>query len=154
MALPPSMLTLVFNEPVSPLVFRLVRPSGDTTELKDVVADNATVTIRLPERLMPGTHLLSWRVISADSHPVGGALTFSIGRPSAQPATPRFSSDRRVPWAVWIAKLGLYIGLMLGVGGTFYAEWIAVEPLSPGAGKIIAAALECGVVAAVISVGL
>jgi copper transport protein len=154
MALPPSMLTLVFNEPVSPLVFRLVRPSGDTTELKDVVADNATVTIRLPERLMPGTHLLSWRVISADSHPVGGALTFSIGRPSAQPATPRFCSDRRVPWAVWIAKLGLYIGLMLGVGGTFYAEWIAVERLSPGAGRIIAAALECGVVAAVISVGL
>ena len=57
--------------------------------------DNATVTIRLPEGLMAGTHLLSWRVISADSHPVGGALTFSIGQPSAQPATSRFGSDRR-----------------------------------------------------------
>ena len=34
MALPPSMLTLVFNEPVSPLVLRLVRPSGDTTNLR------------------------------------------------------------------------------------------------------------------------
>ena len=51
--------------------------------------DNATVTIRLPERLMPGTHLLSWRVISAHSHPVGGALTFSIGQPSRNPSTGR-----------------------------------------------------------------
>jgi copper transport protein len=152
--LPPAMLTLVFNEPISPLVLRLVGPSGDTIELKDVVANNATLTITLPERLTPGTHLLSWRVISADSHPVGGALTFSIGEPSAQPATPRFDSDRRVLWAVWIAKLGLYIGLILGVGGTFYAGWIAAGPLSPGAGKIVVAALECGVVAAVISVGL
>jgi copper transport protein len=148
------MLTLVFNEPVSPLVLRLVRPSGDTIELKDVVANNATLTITLPEKLTPGTHLLSWRVISADSHPVGGALTFSIGEPSAQLATPRFGSNRPVLWAVWIIKLGLYIGLLLGVGGTFYAAWIAAEPQSPGAGKIIAAALECGVAAAVISVGL
>lgn len=58
-ALPPSMLTLTFNEPVSPLVLRLVRPSGDTVELKDVVANNATLTVTLPERLMAGTHLLS-----------------------------------------------------------------------------------------------
>jgi copper transport protein len=128
-ALPPSMLTLIFNEPVLPLVLRLVGPSGEATELKDVVADNATVTIRLPERLRPGTHLLSWRVISADGHPVGGALTFSIGRPSAQPATPRFDSDRRVLGAVWITKLAFYIGLLLGVGGSFYARWIALEPL-------------------------
>jgi copper transport protein len=153
-ALPPSMLTLEFNEPVSPLVLRLVKPSGDTTELEDVVADNATLRIRLPEGLTPGTHLVSWRVISADSHPVGSALTFSIGQPSAQPAAPGFSSDRRVPWAVWTAKLGLYIGLILGVGGAFYAAWIAVEPLSPGTGKIVVAALACGAAAAAVSIGL
>jgi copper transport protein len=153
-AQPPSMLRLIFNEPVSPLILRLVRPSGDTIELKDVVADNATLTIRLPKSLMPGTHLLSWRVISADSHPVGGALTFSIGQPSAQSSTPSFSSDRRVLAAIWIIKLGLYIGLLLGVGGAFYVEWIAVEPPLPGARKIVAVALECGVVAAVVSVGL
>jgi copper transport protein len=153
-ALPPSILTLIFNEPISPVVLRLVRPSGDTIELKDVVANNATLTIALPERLTPGTHLLSWRVISADSHPVGGALTFSIGQPSAQPATPRFGFNRPVLWAVWIAKFGLYIGLLVGVGGTFYAGWIGAEPLTPGAGKIVVAALGCGVAAAVISVGL
>ena len=35
----PSTLVLTFNEPVSPLVVRLVRPTGEATELKDVVAN-------------------------------------------------------------------------------------------------------------------
>jgi copper transport protein len=93
-------------------------------------------------------------VISADSHPVGGSLTFSISQPSAQPAMSRFNSDRRVLGAVWFAKLALYIGLFVGVGGVFYARWVALEPLWPGAGRIVAAALACGALAAVISVGL
>jgi hypothetical protein len=59
-----------------------------------------------------------------------------------------------VLWAVWIAKFGLYIGLLVGVGCTFYAGWIGTEPLTPGAGKIVVAALQCGVAATVISVGL
>ena len=33
--------------------------------------------------LRRGTHVLSWRVISADGHPVAGSLMFSIGAPSA-----------------------------------------------------------------------
>src|SRR5262249_49920890 len=72
----PPILVLTFNEPVSPLVVRLVRPTGEAIELKDVVANDARLTFPLPEGLT-GTYLLSWRVISADGHPVGGALTFS-----------------------------------------------------------------------------
>lgn len=30
---------------------------------------------------------MAWRVVSADSHPISGAFTFSIGAPSATPAT-------------------------------------------------------------------
>ena len=40
----PSMLALTFNEPVSPLVVRLVSPTGEATDLKDVVANNARLT--------------------------------------------------------------------------------------------------------------
>jgi CopC domain len=38
--------------------------------------------VDLPGGLSRGTHLVSWRVVSADGHPVGGALTFSVGEPS------------------------------------------------------------------------
>ena len=153
-AQPPSLLVLTFNEPVSPLVVRLIRPTGDATELKNVAASDATLTIPLPERLALGTYLLSWRVISADGHPVGGALTFSVGQPIAPPPTLQNDSDGRLRWAVWAAKLMLYVGLSVGIGGTFYAAWIAVEALSLRARTLTAAALTCGLLAAVVSVGL
>jgi copper transport protein len=150
----PSILVLKFNEPVSPLVVHLVRPTGEATELKDIVANDARLTIRLPQGLAVGTYLLSWRVISADGHPVDSALTFSVGQPSVRPPTSQPDLDRRLRWAIWAAKLMLYVGLCVGIGGTFYAAWIAVEPLSLRTRTLIATALTCGLLAAVMSVGL
>ncbi len=44
------------------------------------------VGVGLPRRDQPhvqqGTYTVSWRAISADSHPVAGAFTFSVGHPS------------------------------------------------------------------------
>jgi copper transport protein len=150
----PSILVLTFNEPVSPLVVRLVRPTGEAPELKDVVANDARLTIPLPEGLTVGTYLLSWRVISADGHPVGGALTFSVGQRSASPSSSEFDLDYRLRWAILAAKLMLYVGLCVGIGGTFYAAWIAIEPQSLRTRTLIATTLTCGFLAAVMSVGL
>ena len=150
----PAALTLVFNEPVSPLALRLVGEGGHTLELTDVAAVDATLTIRLPGPLPQGTHLLSWRVVSADGHPVGGALTFSVGRPSAGAPRPEPQADRARQWTLWAAKLALYVGLFAGIGGAFYARWIAAGLLSKGAERLVSAAMECGLVAAIVSVGL
>jgi copper transport protein len=147
-------VTLVFNEPVSPVVLRLVRPNGEASELKEVATENATLTAVLPQGLARGTHLLSWRVISADGHPVGGALTFSIGAPSAQPEKARVEPDRQLEWATWTARFLLYVGLFLGVGGAFYWKWIAVEPPSLRVGRPLGATLLCAVAAAMLSIGL
>src|SRR6516165_10227904 len=75
---PPAALTLTFNEPVSPLVVRLIGPDGAPLVPIAVTAQDTTVTISAPPALRRGTHVLSWRVISADGHPVGGSLMFSI----------------------------------------------------------------------------
>ena len=80
----PPAVTLIFNEPVSPVSLKLVGDSGHTLELRAEVSGEALI-VTLPQSLPQGTHLLSWRVISTDGHPVGGSLTFSIGRPSAAP---------------------------------------------------------------------
>lgn len=42
----------------------------------------ATATVALRPGLGDGTYTVAWRAISQDSHPVGGAFTFSIGSPS------------------------------------------------------------------------
>ncbi|MFM8777749.1 MAG: copper resistance protein CopC, partial [Acidimicrobiaceae bacterium] len=46
--------------------------------VSDGVVDKKTVHVEIPE-LEPGSHLVVWRVVSADSHPVQGAFAFQIG---------------------------------------------------------------------------
>ncbi|MEE3919931.1 copper resistance CopC family protein [Micromonospora sp. BRA006-A] len=65
-----------------------------------------------------GTYLVSYRVISADSHPVSGAFTYSVGAPS-EPPTDSGSDNRANPvteTAVKVAKYAGYVGLLLLVG--------------------------------------
>lgn len=149
----PAEIKLVFNEPVSPLVLRLVLPSGEVIELKArQAADGASIILPLPPGSSVGTHLLSWRVVSADGHPVGGSLTFSIGHPSLPPPTPQ-ASDIRLRTAIWLARLVLYVGLFVGIGGAFFLSWIAPMP-SGRARSVAGAALAAGLIAAMLSVGL
>lgn len=154
-AQPPASFKLTFNEPVSPLLLRLVDPTGEAIALDHVIADGNALIATLPTVLPQGTYLVSWRVISLDGHPVGGALTFSVGTPSATPtAAPQMEADRSLRVAIWLTKIVLYVGLFFGIGGAFYAAWIAIGPLAARTRKLVAVALECGLAAAIISVGL
>ena len=62
----------------------------------DVSATDATVRIKLPADLPPGSYVVTWRVISADSHPVGSSFTFTVGAASAAP-TAATSVEQRDP---------------------------------------------------------
>jgi copper transport protein len=119
----PATLKLTFNEPVSPLVMRLISPTGEPIALGDVATENATVTIVAPPDLRRGTHALSWRVISADGHPVAGALLFSIGAPSTPPSADGLG-DRSVRAALWAARVVIYVWLFFGSGGALFRAWI------------------------------
>jgi copper transport protein len=149
----PATLSLIFNEPVSPLIMRLVSPNGETTTA-EATAENVTVTVRVRE-LGRGTHVLSWRVVSADGHPLGGALTFSVGAPSAGTSSPQVQSDGAVKIAIWMARLLLYVGLFIGVGGSVFAALIAdTRPLPGRLETWLAGMMVSGLVASVLSVGL
>ncbi|WP_292094259.1 copper resistance protein CopC, partial [Mesorhizobium sp.] len=119
-----AQFSLTFSEPVSPLVLTLVQPDGTPVPLTSFRLSGQTVEIDNPQRLGSGTHVLSWRVISADGHPVGGSVLFSIGAPSVAPAVSEVV-DRGLRSAIWIGKIFLYVGLFLGVGGAFAIAWLA-----------------------------
>ena len=147
----PTQFSLTFSEPVSPLVLTLVRPDGTPVPLTSFRLSDQTVEIDNPRALGPGTHVLSWRVISADGHPVGGSVMFSIGAPSAAPIV-----SEAVDWglrsAIWTGKVLLYIGLFIGVGGAFAIAWLAKGGRSGQ--RFAIAAILCGLVAAPLSLGL
>lgn len=146
----PTQFSLTFSEPVSPLVLTLVRPDGTPVALTSFRLDDQMVEIDNPQKLGPGTHVLSWRVISADGHPVGGSVLFSVGAPSQAPAVAE-AVDMDLRSAIWTGKVLLYIGLFLGVGGAFALTWLA-QGVRSGQRFVIAAIL-CGLAAAPLSLG-
>ncbi|WP_192385820.1 copper resistance CopC family protein, partial [Mesorhizobium silamurunense] len=147
----PAHFSLTFSEPVSPLVLTLVRPDGTRLALTSFRLNYRTVEVDNPETLKSGTHVLSWRVISEDGHPVGGSALFSVGAPSATPETGE-AVDWSLRTAIWIGKLLLYAGLFLGVGGAFSLAWLAVHRRCGR--RFVISALLCGLVAAPVSLGL
>lgn len=68
-----------------------------------------------------GTYTVAWRVVSADSHPVQGAFTFSVGTPT-RPSAPVASDDGSpvVSALHASARLAAYVGYALMIGGAVF----------------------------------
>jgi copper transport protein len=149
----PTAFSLTFNEPVSPIAIRLIDSDGVGRDLAGIQSHDAEVSVPLPP-LAKGTHALSWRVVSADGHPVGGSVVFSVGELSSMAVSTQSSPPVIRQIAIWFARFALYIGLFVGVGGAFFATWIAAAPVSPAARTATSAALILVPIAAVVSLGL
>ncbi|MEV6737226.1 copper resistance protein CopC [Streptomyces sp. NPDC051104] len=123
----PKAVTLTFTESVGLLdnSIRVFDPENrrvhtDEQEHADGRSDTARVT--LPD-LKQGTYIVAWRVVSADSHPVSGALTFSVGRRSATTAAlPDDEAQDAASTALYnTARYIAYGGLALLLGATAFA---------------------------------
>lgn len=155
LAAAPDRVDLVFSEPVAQLVFRLLSPGGSPADLLGASVDGARLTLPLPPDLAQGTHLVSWRVVSEDGHPIGGTLFFSVGAASAAPSVGA-AEDRPldVTLGLWFARVGLYSALFLGVGGVFFVAWSSRSPLRAGAlYRILTGLLGLGVASALVGLG-
>lgn len=95
--------------------------------------------------------MLSWRVVSEDGHPIGDSFVFSIGEASAEAPLVEETVDWTVRGGLWLSKLALYVGLFIGVGGTF-ARRILMPGVSGGSRVIVAARL-LGTAGAILSAG-
>ncbi|MGI5376582.1 copper resistance protein CopC [Streptomyces sp. CA-251387] len=88
----PRHLTLTFTESVGLLddSFRVLDPDGRrlrTGEPEHARGGGDTARVALPGKMAQGTYTVAWRVVSADSHPVSGAFTFSVGKRTLTMAT-------------------------------------------------------------------
>ncbi|HEY6428052.1 MAG TPA: copper resistance protein CopC [Acidimicrobiales bacterium] len=76
----PSAITLNFDSTVSAALGAIRVYSGDGTRVDNGRVEVSGATVRLPlPRLKSGAFVVTWRVTSSDTHPVGGAFTFQIG---------------------------------------------------------------------------
>lgn len=119
----PAEIVLSFNEPITALPSRTQVLAPDGKRISESVTSDGRVlriTLRPADRPL-GTYLVSYRIISGDSHPVGNALVFSVGAPSARPAeTDPGRVDGSVTAAVPAFKFLGYAGLTLAVGPAMF----------------------------------
>jgi copper transport protein len=107
----PNKVTLTFSEGIQLLSgkIQVLAPDGSRADQGDPTSDGSAVTIPLRTGGGRGTYLVSYRVISADSHPVGGTITFSVGAASTPP-TATVNDTKVDPVVRGLIPVGKYLG--------------------------------------------
>ncbi len=121
LASPPGQVTLTFGEQVQVTAdgVQVLAPNGsraDDGKAGHLTGRGDTVGVALTSTAQ-GTYTVSWHVVSADSHPVSGAFTFSVGHPSSTAAVvPQRSGSAVVTVLYWSSRVAGYAGFALLVG--------------------------------------
>ncbi len=121
----PARVTLTFSEQIalSDGAIRVLDPKGKRVDTgKAAEVSGTTYAVPLHSGLPDGTFTVAYQVVSADSHPVAGAFTFSIGAPSV---TSVKVSDESAGGGVVGALYGFgryvsYAGFIVMVGGAAF----------------------------------
>jgi len=134
----PAYVELVFNEPVDAgaAVVRVLDAGSRTAAegAAEPAADGRGVRLALPA-LEEGHYTVSYRVISADGHPVSGAYVFTVGQPPARPGAEDFDPHLQVGHAhdhgtggltldaflLYAARFLYYAGLLAAAGLAFWS---------------------------------
>ncbi len=146
---PPDSVVIRFNEPVTPLFGQVLDAAGrDVTPAGALSARDLEVRIALPPDLAEGSYVASFRVVSIDSHPIGGSIVFTVGTTAASISGQRVAADPS-GWrlALIVDQLILYAGLLGSVGAVLFL--FLVRPSEGTATLVARSAARIAAVAAV-----
>ncbi|WP_326666917.1 copper resistance CopC/CopD family protein [Streptomyces canus] len=121
----PDQVSLTFSEKValSNDSLRVLDPKGKAVQQgKPFEVGGTTYGIKVHSGLPDGTYTVTYQVVSADSHPVAGAYTFSVGAPSTTSVS--VSGDTAgggvVGWLYGFGRYMSYAGFIVLVGGAAF----------------------------------
>lgn len=127
----PDEVEMTFTESVDVLDdgFRLIDSVGATVPTAEPVADGHTVSWPMPADLPDGPYTVTWKLVSSDGHPVGGAFSFGVGTTAASVlgitpgVTSGASASPAAPWPVVAARLTGYLAFALLAGVVAFVLW-------------------------------
>ena len=160
----PAQIVLRFNEPVRAVAAQVLDQEARRVAGDDVRSTNDELRIGVPQPLAAGTYVVSYRVISADAHPVSGSFLFAVG---AAPETWLEQTAPAKPVVHWpavasVARALFLAGAMVVAGGAIFlllfhrndrGAWRRLQPIATLAalGASIAAMLSVGLQGALIA---
>ena len=161
----PAEVTLTFGEAVGTGLGGLrVLSSGGTRYDNGILTQTrggTEVHLGLKPDLPDGSYVVIWRVVSADSHPVSGAFTFSVGKPSANASAllgrgnlTRLTAAPRAPGiALGVTRFLGFSALVVLLGGAVFC--LLLWPAGIGRlRRLLVAAAALELVAALLALAL
>lgn len=140
----PAVVELLFNE----------RLDAEGMKVSVLDASSRAVAGGVPERfeegkgirmalptLEDGYYTVTYSVISADGHPIGGAYVFTVGNPPKQPAAAELDPHAQVghqhgetkkydrTWLLYASRIAYYAGLLAVAGLMFWSLMKGTSPV-------------------------
>ncbi len=108
----PETITFTFNENVGNVNIAVQSPDGAQIDLSDVSAVDNTASATLSDPGQRGKYTASYRVVSADGHPISGTIKFdvttgeTVDQVDIEPVAQGFF-DRHTGHIIWGSLAGL-----------------------------------------------
>lgn len=141
----PPQVTLRFDEAVTlnPQSIELLDAAGHQVRIGTPghpAGTAETAAADLPAGLHYGTYVVSWRVVSADTHAISGAFQFSIGAPSPIVAAVSRRPSDVAPVVKTVGEGLAYLGLVGTLGGTVFLGLMLPAGRPPRRARLVVAA--------------
>ena len=128
LATSPKEISITFSEPVTTVSGGLSVLNADGNHVdagKSQVTNGRTLVSEIPQTLSDGTYVATYRVLSADGHPVSGSLLFGVGSGAVdRSAQPQSSGDRLWEIIGGISRALMYLAAFIAAGVAFFLAFI------------------------------
>ena len=150
----PEEVSVRFNEPVEAAFggVRVYDREGERVDSGEAFRPqdrSDSIAVSLPSALPDGIYTATYRVVSADSHPISGGFTFTVGDPGAAPELgvaeliDEAGAGTGSDVGLGVAKFLTYVATALLVGGLAFLIWVwgpALGAAAAGGGRWVTAA--------------
>jgi copper transport protein len=124
----PSELRITFSEAVTTISggLSVLNADGKTVDTgNSEIVGGRTLVAPISETLSDGTYVATYRVLSADGHPVSGSILFGVGNGALdRSAQPSSSGDRLWEIIGGISRFIMYLAALVAAGVAFFLAFI------------------------------
>ena len=124
----PSEIRITFSEAVTTISggLSVLNADGKTVDVgNSEVVGGRTLVAPISETLSDGTYVATYRVLSADGHPVSGSILFGVGNGALdRSAQPSSTGDRLWEIIGGISRFIMYLAALVAAGVAFFLAFI------------------------------